>query len=92
MPLILIEQRPAFDPASIAPGYALYGKHKTWSDGKTGIVTAVTDSQMVVLFHPGIGNVVNHFFVYADEVADGEWELRWSKDLSEVNEYGEERG
>lgn len=90
MSLILNEQKPIFDTASIAPGYALYGKHTTWDEGKTGVVTAVTESQLVVLYHPGIGNVVNHFFVPADEVADGAWELRWSKDLSEVEEYGEE--
>lgn len=87
MSLILKEQKPTFNTEAIAPGYALYGKHTTWDEGKTGIVTAVTASKLVVLFHPGIGNVVNHFFVYADEVDDGAWELKWSKDLSSVEAY-----
>ena len=39
-------------------------------------------------FHPGIGNVTNHFFILASEAAAGQWEIRWSVDMSEVYEYG----
>ena len=29
--------------------------------------------------------MTNHFFLPADEVAAGEWEVRWSEDLSKVD-------
>ena len=70
----------------------MYAKHRTWPEGKSGFVTAVTDKQITVQYHPGIGNVTNHFFLPADEVAAGEWEVRWSADLKEVNEYKTEGG
>ena len=43
---------------------------------------------VAVQFHPGIGNVTNHFFILASEAAAGQWEIRWSVDMSEVYEYG----
>ena len=45
-------------------------------------------NEIAVQFHPGIGNVTNHFFILASEAAAGQWEIRWSVDMSEVYEYG----
>ena len=59
MELIVKENRARFDANVIKAGYAIYGKHASWDEGKTGIVTAVTDTTLVALFHPGIGNVIN---------------------------------
>ena len=64
----------------------LYAKHHSWEDGKTGFVTSVTEKKLVVQYHPGIGNVTNHFFVSVDEVIAGKWEIRWSSDLAKVYE------
>lgn len=61
MELIIKENRARFDANVIKAGYAIYGKHASWDEGKTGIVTAVTDTTLVALFHPGIGNVINHW-------------------------------
>lgn len=65
----------------------LYAKHHSWEDGKTGFVTSVTEKKLVVQYHPGIGNVTNHFFVSVDDVIAGKWEIRWSSDLAKVYEY-----
>lgn len=92
MGLIITESRAEFDTAAIKAGDVLYGRHSSWDGGKAGVVTGVTADELVVQFHPGIGNVVNHFFVPAAEVADQEWELRWSSDLISINEYGAGEG
>lgn len=85
---LLIEKPVAvYDLSQIHPGYVCFGKHRTWNEGKTGIVTSVTESQMTVQYHPGIGNVTNHFIIPISEVAAREWEIRWSADLLEVSEY-----
>ena len=76
-----------FDARSIKKGNLVYGKHQTWQEGKAGFVTAVTEEELTVQYHPGIANVTNHFFIPASEVADGQWELRWSDDLSEIHEF-----
>lgn len=85
----LLTEKPSavYDLSQIRPGYACYGKHRTWDEGKTGIVTSVTESQLTVQYHPGIGNVTNHFIIPISEVVSQEWEIRWSADLSEVSEY-----
>ncbi len=86
MELIIDTTKKAFDTTLVAKGYLVYAKHRSWNDGHSGIVTAVTEDKLTVQYHPEIGNVMNHFFIPATEVADGEWLLRWSKDLSEIGE------
>ncbi len=86
MSLIIDSSRKVFDTTQVAKGYLLYAKHRSWSEGHSGIVTLVTEDRLTVQYHPEIGNVMNHFFVPASEAADGEWLIRWSKDLSEVEE------
>lgn len=44
-------------------------------------------ARITVQYHPGIANVTNHFFLPAEEVAAGEWEVRWTKDMKTVYEY-----
>lgn len=87
MTLILKQPVITFDLSQIKAGDLLWGKHSTWDEGKAGFVTAVTEKQLTVQYHPGIGNVTNHFFIPVSEVAAGEWDVRWSVDLSEVQEY-----
>lgn len=92
MALIVDSITKVFDTSQIKKGYLMYAKHRSWPDGRGGFVTAVTDKQITVQYHPGIANVTNHFFLPADEVAEGEWEVRWSDDLTEINEYKVEGG
>lgn len=85
--LVIEKPEAVFDLSQIQSGYLLYGKHFTWDEGKSGIVTSATEKQLTVQYHPGIGNVTNHFFVPASEAANKEWEIRWSSDMSEIYEY-----
>ena len=86
MELIVIENRPVFDTAQIARGDVLYARHRSWDEGRCGIVTRVTADKLTVQYHPAIGNVTNHFYIPVTEAVDGQWEIRWSKDLLEIGE------
>lgn len=85
MQLVIEKPVIAFDPAHIKPGYLFYGKHRSWEEGKAGIVTSVTDKQMIVQYYPGLANITNHFIIPAEEIAAGEWDVRWSADMSDVH-------
>lgn len=87
--MALITEKPAkmFDLSQIRRGDLLWGRHRTWTDGKAGFVTSATEEQLIVQYYPGIGNVTNHFVVPVSEVAEGQWEIRWSPDLAKVWEY-----
>lgn len=84
MPLVIEQQEIMFDLSQIKQGYLIYGKHYTWQEGKSGFVTSVAEKKLTVQYHPGIGNITNHFFIPVNEVAAGEWEIRWSADLTEI--------
>ncbi len=88
MALVTENPRAAFDLAEIKRGCLLWGRHRTWSEGKAGFVTSAAEDLLIVQYHPGIGNVTNHFMIPVSEVVDGQWEIRWSADMSEVSEYG----
>lgn len=60
MGLIVDSVSKVFDTAQIEKGYLVYAKHRTWTEGKAGFVTAVTEKQITVQYHPGIANVTNH--------------------------------
>ena len=88
MSLVIEKPRVAFDMSQIERGHLLWGRHSTWSEGKAGFVTAATEDQLIVQYYPGIGNVTNHFMIPVSEAVSGQWEIRWSADMSEVFEYG----
>lgn len=88
--MALVIERPVknYDLTQIERGYLLWGKHYTWNEGKAGFVTSATEGQLIVQYHPGIGNVTNHFIIPVSEAVEGKWKIRWSADMSEVHEYG----
>lgn len=90
MALIMEKPTAAFDMSQIKRGDLLWGKHCTWNEGKAGFVTTATEQQLIVQYYPGIGNVTNHFVIPVSEVIDGQWEIRWSADMTEIKEYGVE--
>jgi hypothetical protein len=92
MELVVEKPSVSFDLSRIGPGCLLWGKHSSWGEGEAGIVTSATESQLVVQYHPGIGNITNHFIIPVSEAAEGQWEIRWSKDLTEVFEFGIQPG
>ncbi len=90
MALIMEKPTAAFDMSQIKRGDLLWGKHCTWNEGKAGFVTTATEQQLIVQYYPGIGNVTNHFVIPVSEVIDGQWEIQWSTDMTEIKEYGVE--
>ena len=87
MSLVIEKPRAAFDMSQIKRGYLLWGRHSTWNEGKAGFVTAATEDQLIVQYYPGIGNVTNHFIIPVSEAVEGQWEIRWSADMAEIQEY-----
>lgn len=86
MALVIEKPVAAYDLTQIKAGYLFYGRHRTWDEGKSGIVTSVTEKQLTVQYYPGIANVTNHFVIPAEEIIAGEWEVRWSADMSGISE------
>ncbi len=78
----------AFDLSLIGRGDLLWGRHRTWEEGKSGFVTSATEEQLTVQYHSGIGTMINYFVIPVSEAAEGQWEIRWSKELLEIREYG----
>lgn len=86
--LITEKVQPVFNKEEIRVGMLLYAKHSTWQKGIGGFVTTVTDKEIIVQYHPGIGNVTNHFIINAKDVSLGYWQqIRYSCDLLEIGEY-----
>ena len=77
----------SFDLSLVKCGDLLWGKHRTWNEGKAGFVTTATEKELIVQYHPGIGNVTNHFIIPVSEAADRQWEIRWSSDMAEIHGY-----
>lgn len=88
MALIIESSRSVFDTTQIEKGDLLYAKHRSWTEGRAGIVIAVSEDRIIVQFLPGIGNVVNHFFIPVEEAAENQWTIRWSKNLIAINKWG----
>ncbi len=87
MAFVIEKPTAVFDMEQITCGVLIWAKHITWNQGKAGFVTSAANHQLIVQYHPGIGNVTNHFVIPASEAVEGQWEIRWSDDLSEVQEY-----
>ncbi len=87
MELIIEKPQSVLNTLEIKTGMLVYAKHVSWKCGISGFVTAITEKEMIVQYHPRIGNVTNHFFINAKEVAAGDWQIRYSTDLSKVYEY-----
>lgn len=76
----------------IKKGTLIWAKYDGWDAGIGGFVSGVSEDNLVVMFHPDISNVVNHYIIPAKEVADGRWRIRWSDDLVAVNEMAADGG
>lgn len=88
MPLIIDSTGKVFDEASIHKGDLIRAKYNTWPEARNGIVTAVSEEKLTVLFLPGLGNVTNYFTIQASEVGAGKWAVLWSSDLVTINTEG----
>jgi hypothetical protein len=85
MPLITDTISKVFDKASVHKGDLIRAKHETWDEPRNGIITAVSDDKLTVLFLPGLGNVTNYYTILASEVEAGKWTVRWTTDMETIN-------
>lgn len=88
--LIIKEQTEIFNLDEIKRGTIIYAKHRTWKDSEKGFVVCVNEKEVIVQYLPAIGNVTNHFFIPVEEIAGGEWELRYTNDMQTIMVYPEE--
>lgn len=90
--MLMESTRKTFNQKLVQRGTLIFAKHKTWQEGQAGIVTEASPDLLRVQYPPEIQNVLNHFFISAAEVEDGEWEIRYSPDgLESVYAYPERR-
>lgn len=82
-----MEQK-VFNIAVLSRGYFIYGKHRSWPEGVNGLIANVAEEELLVQFLPGIRNVTNHYRIRAEDTANGEWELKISRDLKSIEEVG----
>lgn len=87
--LIKSETTQCYNTEEVRCGMLMYAKHRTWDKGERGFITYADKELIIVQYYPGIGNVTNHLKLYAQEVAAGEWEVRWSDDLNSIHTYPE---
>lgn len=87
MALITTASETQFDTSQIEKGNLIYVEHDLWNDPKSGIVMYASTDKLVFLYHPGIANVTNRHTLTAGELTAGEWLVRWSADMSTINEY-----
>lgn len=92
MPIIIESTRPVFDTSRISKGDFIRAQYAAWDKPWNGLVMVASESELSVLFLPGIGNVSNFFPVKAEEVAAGKWTITWSKDLETVETEGRDDG
>lgn len=79
----------SFDLDTIHKGDLIRAQYHTWTEPRNGIVAAVSEKELTVLYLPGLGNVSNYFPIAAAEVEAGLWTVKWSKDLETINTHGE---
>lgn len=90
MALITKKQVDVFDTSLVSKGDLIHVERTNWTEAKNGVVIHVSEQKIVFLYYPGIANVTNRQVLYASEVNDGTYKIRWSSDLVTVNEYAAE--
>lgn len=87
MELIIISGAPAFNTEAIAKGDLIRAKYSGWNEARNGQVAQVTPEEIRVIWQPGIRNVTNFFSIYAQEVSDGLWIVKWTRDMETFQTY-----
>lgn len=88
MPLMIEKNETGFDKEAICKGNFIRAKYHVWPNPQNGIVVAVSDKKLTVLYLPEIGNVSNYFVIPVSEAASGLWTVEWSADLETVQRHG----
>jgi hypothetical protein len=88
MPLITDSTEKVFDTTSVHKGDLIRAKYSGWDEPRNGIITAVSEDKLTVLFLPGLGNVTNYYTILAAEVEASKWIVRWTTDLETIKTEG----
>ncbi len=77
-----------YNTEALKPGSLIYARHKSWKaeEGIAGFVSGITKEEILVQYYPGIRYTANHFRIPAKEAAAGEWHIRWSENLTDIQE------
>ena len=84
MPLLIDSSGKIFDVDQIARGDFIRARFTTWDQAVNGLIASADSDQLTVLYFPGMGNVSNYFRIPVSEVAAGDWDIRWSRDLETI--------
>ncbi len=76
-----------FDTESISVGDLIYIEYEYWNSPINGIIMAVSETKLVVIYYPSIANVTNRLELKAEDVVGGGYTIRWSSDLETITEY-----
>lgn len=88
--LLVSSEVSGFNLNEIGRGSLICAKHKSWEEWQSGMVTEASADLIRVQYLPSIQNVLNHYFIYSEEAAKGEWLIRYSGDgMESVSEYPE---
>lgn len=87
MSLIVDKQEKVFDCTAIKRGDLISVQHSCWEEPKSGIVAAVTQGEIKILYQPPIANVTSFITIRVDDVITGQWKIRWSENLESIKEY-----
>ncbi len=88
--LIIDSDSKEFNLDEIHRGTLVCAQHSSWDEAVAGVVTGAEEDCIRVQFPPSVQNTLNHFFIYASEVDDGEWTIKYSDDLETISQYPEE--
>lgn len=89
---LLKEKNQSVFNTEIKRGTLIWAKSDDWDIGIPGFISGVSEKLLTVMFHPNISNVVNHYMIPAEEIANGKWHIRWSEDMETIHELGREEG
>lgn len=87
MALVNKTEKMTIDTSVIKEGDLIYVEYENWDEPKSGIVLFVSEDRVTFLYHPQIANVTNLHTLNAAEIAEGGYKIKWSTDMSTVNEY-----
>lgn len=90
MSLIVDKQEKEFDCTVIERGDLISVQHLCWKEPKSGIVSSVTRNEIKILHQPAIANVTSFLTIQAEDVAAGQWKIRWSESLESIEKYNPE--
>lgn len=73
-----------FNQELLKKGDLIFAKHQFWEEGRTGLITDVTEEAIRVQYIPSIGNITNYFLIHQKDVLEKEWLIRVSNDLKTI--------